>query len=338
MGDQAAADYLPTIAFTAVLAWLLTGLATWYATRRGLLDHPGDRHSHDRATPRGGGAGLVAALVVVTAWLGAPTVPLPWFTCLAPGVVALAVLGWWDDHRSLSVRLRLTVQLAVTFYLLACASGNGWIGGVVAAAAAGLSIMWMTNLYNFMDGSNGMAALQGIFAGSLLAWLHVIAGDAAAALLCLLLVAACAGFLPWNLGRARVFMGDVGSLALGFALAGLLLYGVGSGHFGLPAGALVMALFLADSTLTLVARVIRGERWYNAHRQHLYQRLIARGWSHGRVAMLYQGVNLMLVLPGIGVAVYYPALAWPAVLAVYGVLAFGWYLLTRKTGVLARAG
>lgn len=202
-------------------------------------------------------------------------------------------------------------------------------------AAGALFLLWMTNLYNFMDGSNGMAGLQGVFAGCVLAWLFALAGDAPSMLLALLLAAACAGFLPWNLGHARVFMGDVGSLFLGFSIAALLLFGIGGGAMSLPAALLVMALFLADSSLTLASRVIRGERWYNAHRQHLYQRLIAHGWSHGRVAALYQAINLLLVLPGIWVAVMFPALAWPVAIGVALFLGLSWYLLTKKFGVLA---
>jgi UDP-N-acetylmuramyl pentapeptide phosphotransferase/UDP-N-acetylglucosamine-1-phosphate transferase len=154
----------------------------------------------------------------------------------------------------------------------------------------------------------------------------------------LLLAAACAGFLPWNLGQARVFMGDVGSLTLGFSIGTLLLYGVASGAFTLPVAWLVMLLFLADATLTLITRVMHGERWYNAHRQHLYQRLIAHGWSHGRVAVLYQAINLTLVLPGIGVAVEFPVLAWPTAIGMTMLFGLGWYVLSRKIGVLAQAG
>ena len=338
MGGASDMAYLFVIAVTTLLAWALTGLATWYAIHFELLDQPGKRHSHRDATPRGGGAGLVLALVVATAWLGAASMPGFWLSCVLPGVVILALTGWWDDHRSLSARLRFLVQLAVTVYLLACATGSGWMGGPIAMVLAGFFILWMTNLYNFMDGSNGMAGLQGLFGGCVLAGLFAHAGDHASSLLALLVAAACAGFLPWNLGRARVFMGDVGSLALGFCFAALLVYVTESGAFALPVGLLVMLLFLADSTLTLLARVMRGERWYNAHRQHLYQRLIAHGWSHGRVALIYQAINLALILPGIGVAVRYPALAWPVALSLFLIFWVGWYLLTRKFGVLAKAG
>jgi UDP-N-acetylmuramyl pentapeptide phosphotransferase/UDP-N-acetylglucosamine-1-phosphate transferase len=338
MGGFEEMAYLFVIALTVVLSWALTGLATWYASRVELLDHPGDRHSHQHATPRGGGAGLVVALMSATALLMPTSIPAWWPSCVAPGLVILAVTGWWDDHRSLSVRLRFFVQLAVTLYLLLCTASYDRIGGVIPMAFAGLFIIWMTNLYNFMDGSNGMAGLQGVFAGSVLAGLFWQAGDGQSALLGLLTAAACAGFLPWNLGRARVFMGDVGSLALGFAFAAMLVHGVGSGAFALPVGLLVMLLFLADATLTLLVRVIKGERWYNAHRQHLYQRLIAHGWSHGRVALFYQGINMTLVLPGVWVAVLYPALAWPLTASLVLIFSVGWYVLTGKTGVLAHAG
>jgi Fuc2NAc and GlcNAc transferase len=338
MGGSSDMSHPLLIAVIIVLSWLLTGLATWYAQRLGLLDHPGERHSHRHATPRGGGAGLVLALLLATTVMPVSVIPDYWQRCVLPGVIVLAVVGWWDDHRSLSVRVRFVVQLAVTLYLLACATGYGWAGGAITALLAGVFVIWMTNLYNFMDGSNGMAGLQGVFAGCVLAGLFAQAGDEGSSILSLLLAAACAGFLPWNLGRARVFMGDVGSLALGFSFGALLVYGVGSGSFAAPVGLLVMLLFLTDSTFTLLARVMRGERWYNAHRQHLYQRLIAHGWSHGRVALLYQAINLAIVLPGIGVAVRYPALAWPMASFLTLVFWVGWYLLTRKFGVLAQAG
>jgi len=338
LGGEHEAAFLWLIALTAVLSWALTGLATWYAASAGLLDYPGERHSHRQPTPRGGGAGLVLALMTVTLWPGAGQVPACWAACIAPGAVLLALIGWWDDHRSLGAGRRFLVQLAASVFLVWSAATAGWLEGALPMIMGGLFVLWMTNLFNFMDGSNGMAGLQGVFAGCVLAWLYALSGDGSATLLALLLAAACAGFLPWNLGRARVFMGDVGSLTLGFCIGALLLYGVASGALALPVAWLVMLMFLADATLTLIARVIKGERWYNAHRQHLYQRLIAHGWSHGRVAALYQAINLSLVLPGIGVAVEFPVLAWPIAIGMTLFCGLGWYVMSRKFGVLAQAG
>jgi Fuc2NAc and GlcNAc transferase len=323
---------------TAVLAFALTGLAAWYARRTGLLDHPGERHSHSEATPRGGGAGLVASLLISSIFLIGPDVSGSWSSGILPGTIIIASMGAWDDHHSLSVRLRLFIQLSVSSGLVWFAAQAGWIQGYFQMVLSGVFVVWMTNLYNFMDGSNGMAALQGIFGGLVLAFLFHASGDSYFTSLSLLLAACCAGFLPWNLGRAKVFMGDVGSLALGFVFAALLVYGVGTGAVGLPVAMMVMLLFLTDSTLTLLVRVIRGERWYNPHRQHLYQRLIAHGWTHGRVAFLYQAVNAILILPGIVVAVNFPLLGQAAALVSMTLCVLGWFLLVRRFEVPAQAG
>jgi UDP-N-acetylmuramyl pentapeptide phosphotransferase/UDP-N-acetylglucosamine-1-phosphate transferase len=338
MTGPASLGSISAVALAAFLSFLLTGLSTWYARRRGLWDHPGERQSHTVVTARGGGVGLVAAFLITSLLFAAGNTPDYWATCIMPGVVVLAITGWWDDHAPLSARFRFFIQLAVSSYLLWCAANAGWVPGVIPVIISGLLLIWMTNLYNFMDGSNGMAGLQGVFAATALAVLFHLSGDDHFSLLSLLLAACCAGFLPWNLGQARVFMGDVGSQALGFVFAAFLLYGTGSGAFGFPVALMVMLLFLTDATLTLLFRVIRGERWYNAHRQHLYQRLIADGWTHGQVAMLYQAFNLTLVLPGIVVAVNFPALAWATVLALTLIFVLGWCLLISRSGVPTQVG
>ena len=327
MTGSASFSFIAAAALAVFLSFLLTGIATWYAGRRGLLDHPGERQSHTVATPRGGGAGLVAAWLIVSLLVSGGDSHDFWVQCVVPAVLVLTITGWWDDHASLGVGVRFFVQLAVSFYLLWFAVNAGWVQGVIAMILSVLLMLWMTNLYNFMDGSNGMAGLQGVFAASVLAVLFYLAGDLHFSLYALILAGCCAGFLPWNLGRARVFMGDVGSLALGFLFAVLLLYGTGTGAFGYPLALMVMLLFLTDATLTLLLRVIRGERWYNAHRQHLYQRLIADGWTHARVAMFYQAINLVLVLPGIVMAIYFPALAWATALALTLIFVLGWFLI-----------
>jgi UDP-N-acetylmuramyl pentapeptide phosphotransferase/UDP-N-acetylglucosamine-1-phosphate transferase len=326
-------------AMTVFLSLCLTGLATWYSRRRGLLDIPGQRHSHTDPTPRGGGVGMVLAIfIMMAAWaVAGQEVEIPHFftNCLLPGAMVLSLIGWWDDHRPLSARLRFSVQLLVSFYLIWCAGNVLSTVGAAWTMIAILSLIWMTNLYNFMDGSNGMAGAQGVFAGLVLAWLFSHAGDPGASSVCLVVAAACLGFLPWNLGRARVFMGDVGSGTLGFIIGVLLLYGGVTGAFSLPVAALVMLVFLIDATLTLLLRVMRGERWYTAHKQHLYQQLIQRGWSHGSVLLLYQVINLTLVLPAIAVAVNFPAVAWTVAVVTCMIAIPGWILVTKRIGVFA---
>lgn len=320
----------------AITAFLLTGLTTWFAARQGMLDLPGERHSHKVPTPRGGGLGVVLALLL-GAWLNPvfPAMPTFWWHCLVPGFVALALVGLLDDRFSLPILLRLFVQLTASFYLLACGQQSGWAVDTWQWIAATLFLVWMTNLYNFMDGSNGMAAMQAVFAGLVMAILFYQSGDTSSALLAAILVAACVGFLPWNIGNARVFMGDVGSVSVGFLIAALLLYGVKQQAFSLAVAWMVMLVFFCDSTLTLLARVIRGERWYTPHKQHIYQRLIANGWSHNRVMWLYQLINLLLVVPVIVVAASYPELAEVVAISTTFALAIAWFTALRKFGVLA---
>jgi Fuc2NAc and GlcNAc transferase len=322
--------------FTVVSASLLTGASTWFARRYGMLDLPGDRHSHTVVTPRGGGLGIVLALLLSSFFFSRYLIfPEFWMSCLMPGFVALALVGFLDDRFSLSVMPRLLVQLAASLYLLGCSLQSGWVVDFWLWIAAVMFIVWMTNLYNFMDGSNGMAAMQAVFAGTVLTMLFYHSGDATSAQLAAALVAASLGFLPWNLGQARVFMGDVGSISLGFMIAGLLFFGVIQQSFSVPVACLVMLVFLCDSSLTLLSRVIRGERWYTPHKQHIYQRLIAHGWSHVQVMWLYQMINLLLVVPVIVVAVSYPEWAIVALVSATCALAVAWFLASRKFGVLA---
>ncbi len=316
---------------------ILTGLAAWYAHRSGMVDHPGERHSHMVDTPRGGGIGIILALLMASPFLisGGDD---SWLKCILPGMLVLAVLGWRDDHVSLPAGLRFFVQLAVSIYLVACTINDGWMQAVVGFLLTVLALVWMTNLYNFMDGSNGMAGLQAVFGGVVLFVLFSLAGQHDLALASACIAAGSIGFLPWNLGKARVFMGDVGSITLGFVFGALLVTGVASHAFSLPVALLVMLVFIIDSTLTLFNRILKRERWYNAHKQHLYQRLIAHGWTHGSVALFYQAINLAVVVPGIVVAVNYPALAWLVATILIPALSIGWYLLIKRNGVLAQAG
>ena len=265
-----------------------TWLARRYALRAGMLDHPGEpRRIHAMATPRGGGIAIVAAVLPVFAMLclgdarAAPTL-LP----AGAGLLLVAGIGWWDDHRSLSVRLRLAVH-AVAAALLAWGLHAGGANDVVAACGFALALV-LVNVWNFMDGIDGLAASQALVAALAYA---LFAGTDAATILWLgvALAAGCAGFLPFNLPRARIFLGDAGSGALGYLLA--MLAALSALSLQPTVGALPLALLLplpllafgVDASLTLVRRVLRGERWWEGHAQHAYQ-VQARRWGHGRVA------------------------------------------------------
>jgi Fuc2NAc and GlcNAc transferase len=199
-----------------------------------------------------------------------------------------------------------------------------YLGGVI------LAMVWLMNVYNFMDGSNGMAGFQGVFAGVMMAVLFQLGGEFTMALIALSVAAACAGFLPLNFPNARVFMGDVSSVPLGFIFASLTVYGVQTGSLSLTVSILIMSVFLVDATLTLLSRVFRGERWYTAHARHVYQRLIARGWSHFRVLVVYQAINVFLVLPALVLAIIFPQYAIATVGLTLFLLGTCWLVVNRR--------
>lgn len=332
----------------AVYSWCAVGLVAGFlsyicctrvlaiALRSGMVVQPGKRQSHQQATPTGGGLGLMISIVATTICLELMlSLPGFWWKSVLPGVLLLTIVGWRDDRLPVSALFRLLIQLAVSFWLL----GFGWwdlsIKGIILFTAGILAMVWLMNVYNFMDGSNGMAGFQGVFAGLTMAVLFQSDGEYLMALVAVVVAAACAGFLPLNFPRARVFMGDVSSVPLGFIFASLAFYGVQTGSLGLALSILIMSVFLVDATLTLVSRAIRRERWYTAHAQHIYQRLIARGWSHSRVLVVYQCINVVLVLPAIVLAKLDPQYAVTVVAFVLLSLGAGWHIANRRLSMSA---
>lgn len=328
--------WLAVILFTGVLSYFSCIKVMALAERSGMIAQPGERQSHDVATPTGGGLGLIFSIVVTSLCLQfVLPIPVFWWQNLLPGILLLAIVGWRDDKYPVSSLLRLLVQLAVSFWLL----GFGWLQftlrDVGMFASATVVIVWLMNLYNFMDGSDGMAGFQGVFAGLVMAVAFQTGEQYAMALLALAVAAACAGFLPLNFPPARVFMGDVASVPLGFIFASFAVYGVQTGSMSLSVSILVMSVFIIDATLTLLTRVLCGERWYTAHAQHVYQRLIAQGWSHRRVLVAYQAINVILVLPAIVLAEKYPQYAVVTVGLTFLLLGACWHIANRRLGMLA---
>lgn len=267
-----------------VIAAAGTWLARRYALHRELIDQPGERRSHVVPTPRGGGIAIVVALLVAAAalaWRQPQQVVL--LAAFVLGLLLVSGVGLVDDHRPLSPWLRLGVQ-AVAAALLAVAAAGTW-GDPRIAVVALVSAMVLTNVWNFMDGINGLAASQ----AALVAWaLGAVAGGVWA-LLGLALAAACLGFLPFNFPRARIFLGDVGSGALGYTLAVLLTAALAARPQASLLLLLPLSAFLVDAALTLGRRVLRRERWWTPHTQHAYQRWAAVAGTHTPVTLVYAG-------------------------------------------------
>ncbi|MDR6641503.1 Fuc2NAc and GlcNAc transferase [Luteibacter sp. 1214] len=281
-----------------------------YAHRRGMLDEPGRRRSHSTPTPRGGGIGIVlgalagmpAGLLLLPVSPGAATVG-----AFSVATIAIAGIGWLDDHGSLPIKPRLLIQLAATLLLcVAVASSTASLWWALPLLLAGV---WCVNLHNFMDGIDGLAAQQAVFFGAASAALAWSAGSPAIAGAGLAMAAASLGFWWFNRSPARIFMGDVGSATLGlmvFALSAMLW----AWRTNLLWPALIFSsAFVIDATLTLLVRMLRGARWYTPHREHLYQWLVRRGSSHRRVALGYLAWNVLVCVPVAWIAFRYPAVA-----------------------------
>ncbi|MFT3912884.1 MAG: glycosyltransferase family 4 protein [Anaeromyxobacteraceae bacterium] len=273
---------------TFLIATALTPVLREIALRRSLLDNPNARSAHEVPTPRLGGVALALSFLGAAAAVsvrGGVEGSGPILACTA----LIAALGLVDDLRPLPARLRLAMQLVCAATVVA-AAGPAWaeahgVEGPVAwlAAVAGtVAIVWSTNLYNFMDGVDGLAGGQAVLAALGIAGAAALGSELGVVAMLVALAGASAGFLVHNFPRARIFMGDAGSTAIGFFLGCTPLLAAGR---SVPVASvlLALALFLLDATTTLVARILRGERWYEAHRSHWYQRPLALGVPHRRI-------------------------------------------------------
>ena len=287
----------------AVAAAALAGVIAWLlATTRGVpLDQPGPRSSHSRPTPRGGGLGIVVVgllAVPALAWTGAWPVRPAWFVM---ALALVAAIGFLDDWSPRPALLRLLVHLLaaalLAWVMLEGALGLRW--PLWQCLLALLALAWSINLHNFMDGSNGLLGWQAVWYGATLSGLLFWGGEYAMAAFAMLLGAASTGFLFMNWPRARVFMGDGGSGFIGLAFAGVALFGVVQKLFGLPECLIIASAFLVDATATLLLRMLRGQRFWHGHREHLYQHLLRAGRSHLSVSLLYLGWNLLVALPAL---------------------------------------
>jgi UDP-GlcNAc:undecaprenyl-phosphate GlcNAc-1-phosphate transferase len=296
-----------------------------------VLDVPGPRSSHSRPTPRGGGAPIAVGLLVAAAIAGGAEA--------RPFLIAVAffgAIGMLDDFRGLPALLRLALQLTGSAAVAALLVVSIPLPALALAGLAVLITVWVTgfvNAFNFMDGVNGISAAHALIGGVAYACLAAWRQDGFGAALGLALAAGACAFLPWNAGRARVFLGDVGSYSIGAALAVLAVRLIAD---GVPAEAVAgpVALYLADVAWTLQRRIRRGEPWLEGHRTHVYQRWCDAGWSHQEVTLLTSALTVLLCLLGVAGMRGGAAVRMTADLAGLGVLAA--YL--GSPGLFARAG
>jgi Fuc2NAc and GlcNAc transferase len=298
---------LAILVVVALAAYGATALIRRNAQRLGVVQSPNARSSHTIPTPSGGGIGIVLGGSLATA-AAALTQPWPNVLVLVTALLVAAV-GFYDDRRPLPARVRLAAQVV----LIGIAIGFGVrldalqqqvgvpLPGLAVAALALVAIVYWVNLFNFMDGIDGIAGSQAIFmccAAALLATLRAPEFTATAPFWVLLGVAAAtAGFLVQNWPPAKIFMGDAGSTYLGFVIGSLALITIAGGWLTLPQWVILAAAFVADATVTLVRRLLLGEKVFEAHRRHAYQVLSRRWSSHRKVTLAFIGLNVIWLFP-----------------------------------------
>ncbi|WP_431856169.1 MraY family glycosyltransferase [Azospirillum sp.] len=290
---------LLVLAGTLAASWLLVGRVTAYLRHRAILDHPNDRSSHTIPTPRGGGWGVMLALLPAWALIGGGPGELRIVLPVLAGAAALMAISWMDDRRGLGPAPRFLTQIGAVVVGMAALPPDGlvlqglaplWLDRVLA----GVAWLWFVNLFNFMDGINGLAGSEAATVGGGLALVAALAGlKPELALYGLAAAGAALGFLRWNWDPAKVFMGDVGSVPLGYTLGWLLLTVAAEGMW--VAALLVPAYFLTDATVTLLRRAAEGKKVWQAHREHFYQKATQRGRSHAEVVRAVLAANAALV-------------------------------------------
>jgi Fuc2NAc and GlcNAc transferase len=285
------------------LSWAFVGMFRWYAENKGMIDMPNARSSHIAPTPRGGGVIFSFGwllLVVVFYYFGIVSKAYLW--AFSP-LLLVAIIGFWDDHHDLSLMTRFFIQCIAALMSLMILGEGGFlikpylnIPLPLCFLAMGFIMVWMTNLFNFMDGSDGIAATEGIFVFAFAGYMLFKAGGPELGTLAWGMVAMLAGFLTWNWPIARVFMGDCGSCFLGMMISIFAL--ISYQHYQIPlmVWVLLTGAFWFDATITLVRRILAGDNWRKPHKLHAYQRLIQVGWSHQRVLLGLIAVNSILAV------------------------------------------
>jgi UDP-N-acetylmuramyl pentapeptide phosphotransferase/UDP-N-acetylglucosamine-1-phosphate transferase len=289
------------VAVVLPASWLVTWLVLRRLRHDGILDRPNERSSHVVPTPRGGGLAIVAT--ALPAWAA---IALAGYTGRAPLAAAaaagiLAAVSFLDDRRGLSPATRLFAQafcVAIGLVVLPGAGRvfQGWLPPTLDLLASGFLFLWFVNLFNFMDGIDGIASTEAASVGggiAVVAALHPVEIGLGPGLLGISVAASSLGFLWWNWEPARLFMGDVGSVPLGFVLGWLLLSLAAAGFW---APALILPLyFLTDATWTLLKRLARGAKIWQAHREHFYQRAVQMGRGHAAVVRHVLAADLLLI-------------------------------------------
>lgn len=288
-------------------SWLLTAILRHYTLTKNLLDVPNDRSSHSTPTPRGGGVAIVIVFLIGLSCLWAMSLlDDKAFVAFMVAGLWVAIIGFIDDHNHIAAGWRLMAHFCAAGWLLFWLGGLpplimsgteidlGWAGHLLALVC----LVWLLNLYNFMDGIDGIAGIEAVtvcLGGAVLYGLSDASGSEWQ--LPLVLMAAVIGFLFWNFPRARIFMGDAGSGFIGLVLGGFTIQVAWVAPELFWSWLILLAAFIVDATITLLRRIVRGDKFYQAHRNHAYQHASRKIGAHLPVSLAFGAINLFWLLP-----------------------------------------
>lgn len=293
---------IPLILFF-LLSFTLTYCVRRYALRKNIIDLPNFRSSHVAPTPRGGGLAIVLTFMLALFYCFInQLISFNEFFIIGGGCLGIAILGFCDDHTHINSMLRLTIHFIAAIFIVFNLSDLSQVAvfndlslGFFTNILAVLFLVWMLNLYNFMDGINGIASIEAISLGINLALIYGWYGSNNFILLAIASIVS--GFLFWNFPKAKIFMGDVGSSFLGFLFAVLALYALKMDFNLFLAWIICLGIFIVDATFTLVRRIFRGEKIYQAHRSHAYQYAARYFSSHTVVSLAILLINFVWLMP-----------------------------------------
>ncbi len=298
--------FLLLILFAVSASIFLTWLLRRYALAKSIIDIPNERSSHSVPTPRGGGVAIVISFLISLLILlsaGFIDAAIMWALLGAGGGIAL--VGFLDDHGHIAARWRLTGHFLGAIWILFWIDGFPpitafgldldlkWLGNILAA----IFLVWLLNLYNFMDGIDGLASIEAICVCICGGFLYFYIGETSAATLPIILAAAVAGFLMWNFPPAKIFMGDAGSGFLGIILAALSLQAAWVEPQLFWSWIILLGVFIVDATMTLLHRLLRHEKVYEAHRSHAYQFAARHYKAHKPVSLTIGLINILWLFP-----------------------------------------
>lgn len=309
------------------------GLIRVYALQHFIIDTPNDRSSHTIPTPRGGGAGIILMVIACIVLMGVlEKLSLEATLAFSGGGIIVAYTGWLDDNKNISVLWRMVLYSMATIWALFWLQKTHFnnmnhsilISEIVINIIFTIGILWIINLFNFMDGTDAFAAIQSICTSTVLCILFWLEGqNILLVIFSVILISSC-GFLSWNFPPAKIFMGDVGSCTLGFFFGIFAIYTEINNLMSITIWLILLAPFIGDATFTLTKRIITKEKWYKAHNSHAYQRLYVMGFSHKKLVFGLLIINTIFMWPLSFIAYMYSSAEITMVLLAYMIVAIIW--------------